>query len=137
MKSLVENIEKSPTKPFLQNILSVLIIYYKMQMLIGFCNSDKNLNYMKHLLRNVAVDFSSTYHTVVQVFWKEYKGLLLKAVTIFANSAASFKLCEWIFAIPILHLLGGQSNPSQHLNTVGWDHYAEHKKYVFCLLHLK
>ena len=130
-KNLVENIEKSPNKSFLQNILSVLIIYFKMQMLTGFCNNNKNLNYLKHFLRNIAIDFSSTYHTVLQVLWKEDKELLLTTVTIIANSAASFNLTEWIFAIPILHLLNGQCSPSQSLDTVDWDHFATSKQYVY------
>ena len=130
IKKLVENIEKSPEKSNLCNILSMLIIYSKMQMLVGFCYSTNNLNCLQHLLHNMAIDFSSNYHTTVQVLWKQYKDRLLKTVTTLANGAASLHSFNWIFAIPILHLLGGHCKPSQHLSTVDWDQYTKCKKYV-------
>ena len=126
IKSLADNIEKSTKEPFLQNMLAMLIICSKLQMLDEVCNDSKHSFSLKVLLRNIAVDFSSSYH-IVQLLQSQFGNVILKTITTVVNCVTSYstQFTEWIFAVPILHLLNESCEPFQCLDSIDWDHYSK------------
>ena len=56
--SLANKIKSQPTKSYLRNILCLLVIYFKLNMLQDFCKKAENATNIGILLRNLAVDSS-------------------------------------------------------------------------------
>jgi len=127
---LVRNIQKYPKEPFLQNILAVLIISCKLNMLSEYCYERQHSNYLKVLLRNMSVDFSSLYQSTVSVLQEHFNDVLLDVIKTIIYGVTSYytALPDWIFAVPILHLLNEKSESLQCLNKISWDHYKTKEK---------
>jgi len=128
IKTLADNIEKCHKEPFLQNMLAVFIICFKLQMFSEVCNSSNHYS-LKVLLHNIAVGFSSSYH-IIQQLQRHFGDALSTVVTTFINYVTSYstQFTEWIFAVPILHLLNKNCEPFQHLDSIDWDHYNKGHK---------
>ena len=118
--SLANNIKNQPTKSYLQNILCLLVIYFKMNMLHNFCRNSEHATSIGILLKNLAINSSSMLETVVNSFRRNHGQLFLQSILKFINDIITFhpSLTEWIFAIPIIHLLMGKCNS---LNSVEWN----------------
>ena len=131
-RSLTNNIKNQPTKSYLQNILCLLVIYFKTNMLRDFCRKSEHAIPIGILLRNLAIKSSSVLKTVVNNFQKNYGQLFLQSVLKFINDIVTFhpSLTEWIFAIPIIHLLMGKCNS---LNSVEWNEDPTEFKYAVTL----
>ena len=127
--SLTNNIKKQPTKCYLNNILCLLIIYFKLEMLNDFCSKSEHTELVTILLRNLAVDSSSVLKSEVLKF-KVYDKLSLQSLLNFINKAIKFHpfLTEWIFAIPLVHFLMGQHT---NLNNVAWNEDPSTFKYAY------
>ena len=118
--SLASNIKSQSAKCYLQNILCLLVIYFKAKMLHNFCQKVEQATVIRTLLRNLAVHSPFLLETVVKSFQLNNGQLLLQSlltcVNVVINSHPS--LTEWIFAIPMIHLLMGKHNS---LNSVEWN----------------
>ena len=127
--SLANNIKSQPSKSYLRNILCLLVIYCKINMLQDFCQKAENATIISILLRNLAVDSSSVLETEVKNFQINCGQLFLRSILNFINVIINShpSLTEWIFAIPMIHLLMGQHN---NLNTVGWNENPSNLKYA-------
>ena len=130
--SLANNIKNQHTKSYLENILCLLVIYFKTDMLRDFCRKSEHANLISILLRNLAIDSSSVLETKVNSFHINYGQLFLQSLLNFINDIINFhpSLTEWIFAIPIIHLLMGKHN---RLNSVEWNEDPSKFKYAYFL----
>lgn len=130
--SLANNIKNQPKKSYLDNILCLLVIYVKMDMLHDFCRKSEHTNLISILLRNLAIDSSSVLETKVKSFHTSYGQLFLQSLLNFINDIINFhpSLTEWIFAIPIIHLLMGKHN---RLNNIEWNEDPSKFKYAYFL----
>ena len=130
--SLTNNIKIQPTKPFLKNILCLLMIYFKLNMLHDFCHKAEHTTLIGILLQNMAV-FPSMLETEVKNFQNGYGELFQKSFLGFVNDIINYhpSSTEWIFAIPIVHLLVKQRNS---LNHVEWYENPSTFRYVFNVL---
>ena len=128
--SLTRNIKAHPTKPYLKNILCLLMIYFKLNMLHDFCHKHEHTTLIGILLQNLAVN-PSMLETEVKIFWNGYGELFQNSLLGFVNEIIYYhqSLTEWIFAIPIIHLLIKKRNS---LNNVEW-HEDPSFKYVFIM----
>ena len=118
--SLANNIRNQPRKSYLDNILCLLVIYFKTDMLRDFCRKSEHANLISILLKNLAIDSSSVLETKVNSFHTNHGQLFLQSFLSFINGIINFhpSLTEWIFAIPIIHLLMGKHN---RLSIVEWN----------------
>ena len=130
--SLANNIKNQPTKSYLENILCLLVIYFKTSMLRDFCRKPEHATLISILLRNLAVDSTSVLETVVNSFHTNYGKVFLQSLLNFINDIINFhpSLTEWIFAIPIIHLPMRKHNS---LNSVEWNEDPSKFKYVHFL----
>ena len=130
--SLINNIRIPPTKPYLKNILCLLMIYFKLKMLQDFCQKTEHATIIGILLRNFAVN-PCMLETEVKSFWNGYGELFQKSLLSFVNDIISYhpRLTEWIFVIPVVHLLKKQHNS---FNSVDWHEDPSAFKYVFIVL---
>lgn len=130
--SLANNIKNQPKKSYLDNILCLLVIYFKTDMLHDFCRKSEHANLISILLRNLSVDSSSVLKTKVNNFHTNYGQLFLQSLLNFINNIINShpSLTEWIFAIPIIHLLMGNHN---RLNSIEWNEDPSKFKYVYFL----
>ena len=126
---LTENIKKQPTKSYFKNILSLLLIYLKLNVVQDL---SKDAMQTSTLLRNLAIDSLSLLETEVKVFSIAYGKLFLQSLLKFLNGVISSQptVIEWIFAIPIVHFLTGQQNC---VNVVDWNEDHSNFKYVWYL----
>ena len=110
--SLTNNIKSQPTKSFLQNILCLIVIYFKTDMLSSFCRKADNATVIGVLLQNFVVNASSVLETEVKNFNINFGQLFLKSLLNFINFVidSHSSLTEWIFAVPMIHVLMGQHN---------------------------
>lgn len=129
---LNDNIRNQPAKSFLKNILCIVMIYFKIDMLKDFCHNSKYTAIIGSFLRNLAVDASSVFKSETQKFWNYYGHQFLQALVNFINNIINFhpSLTEWIFAIPMVHILMGQHCT---LNSIGWNENPSNFKYA-CVL---
>ena len=81
-------------------------------MLRIFCQKADNAAVIGVLLRNLAVNALSVLETEVKNFQINYGQLFLKSLLSFINFVidSHSSLTEWIFAVPMIHLLMGQHN---------------------------
>ena len=137
-KCLLDNFKNLPKNYILQIVLSLLIIYHKLNFLDGFCYKNENKHLVAVLLHNLIVD-ESLFENSVKPLWNSFDNLPYLILTI-VKGAISFTppLPEWIFAIPLLHLLNKQCEPFEILHSIEWDHVGTLKhRYVNIALHLK
>ena len=127
--SLTSNIKSQSSKSYLQNILCLLVIYFKIKKLYDFFQKAENATIIGILLRNLAVDSSSVLETKVKNFQINCGQLFLQSFLNFINVVINShpSLTEWIFAVPIIHLLMGQH---KIFNTVGWNENPSNFKYA-------
>ena len=124
--SLTDNIIKQPTKSHVKNILCLLIIYFKMNMLGNFCKNPEHTKLINILLRNLAVSSSAVFESEVKIFWVAFEQLFLQSLLNFINESVNLTT-DWIFAIVIVHLLLKQHDS---LNSVEWKDDDSHFKYA-------
>lgn len=124
--SLTVNINNQLTKCYIKNILCLLIIFCKLNMLNELCKLQET----GILLQNLAVSSSSVLETEVKVFQLTYGKWFLESIVKYINVIINFQpsLTEWIFAVPIVHYLMGQNSK---LNSVEWDTDPSQFKYVY------
>ena len=117
--SLTDNIQNKPTKSYFKNILCLLTIYSKLNMLQDFCRKAENASNIGILLRNLAISSSSVLEAEVKSFWNGYGESFQQLLVKFINEIINFRptMIEWIFAIPLVHLLMRKHND---LSNVGW-----------------
>ena len=126
-KSLIDNINKQPTKSYVKNILCLLIIFFKINVLQDFCNKAEHTDLISSLLRNLAIHSLSVFEAEVKIFCIAYESLVFESLVTFINEAIYFTT-DWIFAIGIIHLLMKQHD---NLNNVEWKEDHSKFKYAF------
>jgi len=131
--SLTDNISKQPSRSYVKNILCLLIIYFKLKMLQNFFNKSEHAKLTSILLQNLAINSLSVFETEIKIFQNVYQKMFLQSLLGFINKAINFHplLTEWIFAIPIVHLLTEQHDS---LNSVEW--HEDHSKFKYAYLYL-
>lgn len=117
--SLTDNIQNQPTKSYFKNILCLLTIYFKLNMLDDFCRKAEHTTHIGILLRNLTVDSSSVLKAEVKSFWNNYGQTFQELLVNFINKVIHFHptMIEWIFAVPLVHMLMRKHN---NLNNVEW-----------------
>jgi len=122
-QSLVTTITTWPDYSFFSRILILLMIYYKCKMLSTFCNDNANQSLLRSLLQYLAVDKSS-YEEAHEKIFGFYNQSIEEILQILLGAAALNRppLKEWIFAVPLVHLLTKQCRPFEELQSViSWD----------------
>ena len=113
---------KNLSKNFiLQNILTLLIILYKLCYLVDFCNESSNKQLMGSLLQNMIID-EALFESSVKPLLNFFDNVLSNSILIIVKGAITFLLPQWIFAIPLVHLLEKQCKPFDVLRSIEWDH---------------
>ena len=125
--SLTDNIKNQPNKSYFKNFLCLIIIFFKLDMLHDFCCKS---TFISILLRNIAVVSSSVLDTEVETFKNHYGDLFLQSLLKFINKiiCSHPSVNEWVFAIPIVHLLRQHNS----LNRVEWNEDPTKFKYAVC-----
>jgi len=150
-RSLVTMITAWPDYSVFIRILILLMIYYKCKLLSDFCNDGANQSLLSSLLQNLVVDKSS-YEEGVEKIFKFYRQPIEEILKILFKAAVQNRtpLKEWIFAVPLMHLLTKQCCPFEDLQSVdSWDFDQKpqrqvlkpdvHVKYLYkfeCLLYM-
>ena len=114
-----KNLPKNAT---MQNVLCLLIIYNNLGFLVDFCSKRDNKPHMSHLLRNVIID-DALFENSVKPLWQCYATALPDSILTIVTEAIKFAspLPEWIFAIPLIHLLKEHCKPFDVLHCIEWD----------------
>ena len=120
--SLVSTINAWPDYSFFIRILILLMIYYKCKMLSKFCNDVANQFLLSGLLQNLAVDKSS-YEEAVEKIFNAHHHSIEEILKLLFKGAVQYRppLKEWIFAVPLMHLMTKQCHPFEELQIVSWN----------------
>ena len=132
-RSLTDNIKNQSATSYLKNILCLLIIHSKLNMLHVICRKSEHIDLARILLQNLAINSSSSFQNEVKIFWKAYGQSFLQTLLNFINEIINSHslVTEWIFAIPIVHILSEQHN---NLNTIGWNEDPSKFKYALFVM---
>ena len=79
----------------------------------------------------------SLFKNSVKPLWNYYGNVLRNSVLIIVKGAINFHnpLPQWIFAIPLLHLLEEQYKPFDVLHSIEWERIGESShKYVWAFI---
>ena len=133
LEDLLNNFMNLSKNSIVQNVLCILIIYYKLGFLVEFCNNKENAYPMRCLLNKMIID-DSLFENSVKPLWNCYANILPNSILTIIKGAISFSspLTEWIFAIPLVHLLKEHCKPFDVLHSIEWEHIGESShKYVY------
>ena len=133
LQDLLNNFINLSKNYIVQNVLCILIIYHKLGFLVDFCNDQRNAYPMKCLLRNMIID-DSLFENGVKPLWSYYPRMLPNSLLTIVKGAiyVPSPLREWIFAIPLLHLLKEECKPFDVLHSIEWEHIGKSShRYVY------
>jgi len=121
-ESFVDRVDKEPMASRFIEALILLVIYHKCSILEMFCSDYyKEKHLLKILLQNLAVDKS--YSDINnQKFLCHFEASVGEIVTMLISRS---HVSEWIFAVPLLHLITKQCEPYATLKSIDWSHDAE------------
>jgi len=122
-RSLVAMITAWPDYSVFIKILILLMTYFNCKMLSTFCNDNANQSVLKSLLQNLVVD-KSFYDEANEKIFSIYNQSIEEILQILFRAAMLNQppLKEWIFAVPLVHLLTKQCHPFEELQSViSWD----------------
>ena len=117
-ESFVDRIKKQPGSSHFIEVLIVLLTYYKCSILEKFCSDYKNKSLLRFLLRKLAVDesYSEMSNQTFLCHYEKSIGEILKMLVYKSH------VSEWIFAVPLLHLVTKQCEPYARLKGIDWNH---------------
>ena len=126
LQDLLNSFRNMSKNSIVKNVLCVLIIYSKLNFLVEFCSHKENAYSMRCLLYNMIIDESS-FENNVKPLWNYYTDLLPNSIITIVKEAINFSppLAEWIFAIPLVHLLKEQCKPFSVLGSIEWEHIGK------------
>ena len=130
---LLDNSTNLSKNFIIQNILSLLIIFYKLGFLVDFCNNQENTRLVSPLLHCLTVD-KLLFENSVRPLWNSFDKLLPYSILTVVKGAVNFNppLPEWIFAIPLVHFLTKLCEPFEILHSIEWDHVGlSNHRYVY------
>jgi len=88
-------------------------------MLSDFCNDYVNESLLRSLLQNLAIDKSSYEEALEKIFHTYHQSIEDILQLLFKAAGQKWTpLKEWIFAVPLMHLLTKQCHPFEELD---WD----------------
>jgi len=110
-------VDKQPRKFHFIEALIFLLIYYKCFILEMFCSDYYRKYLLKILLQNLAVDksYSEMSNQSFLCHYEESIGEILKMLI------SKSHVSEWIFAVPLLHLITKQCEPNTTLKSIDWN----------------
>ena len=117
--TLCVNITSNSNQSYLIKVLVLLIIYFNCGLLDRFSSDINNQQFVVTLLQNLSID-SLTYQEAydnILVYYKQHVLQLLDTLLVNTNKFVS----EWIFVVPIIHLLSEQYKPFDVLQSISWD----------------
>ena len=121
-QSLVTMITAWPDYSVFIRILILLMIYYKCKMLSDFCNDGANQALLSSMLQNLVVDKPSYEEAHEKIFSTHHQSIEAILKILFRTAAQYWApLKEWIFAVPLIHLLTKQCHPFEELQSDSWD----------------
>ena len=122
-ESLHISITEDPKQPCLIKVLTLLMIYFKCILLDKFSSDSSNHDFIATLFRNLAIDHSSYQEAYDKLLFKYKKSVLQILDIMIVNATTKFEqpVMEWVFAVPLIHLLTEQYNPSEGLQSLSWD----------------
>ena len=134
LQDLLDNFTNISKNSIVKNVLCVLIIYTKLGFLVEFCYNKENAYPMRCLLYNMISDELS-FENNVKPLLNYYASLLPNSIITIVKGAISFPspLTEWIFAIPLVHLLIEQCKPFEVLNSIEWEHIGKSTHRYVCI----
>ena len=120
--SLFTNITSNPNQSYLIKMLTLLLIYFKCTLLDKFSANSGNHGLIITLLRNLAINGSSYQEACYKVFIHD-KESVLQALDIMIVNVTKLTppVTEWIFAVPLMHLLSELCQPFGVLQSISWD----------------
>ena len=121
-KSLFINITGDPNQSYLIKVLILLLIYFKCTLLDRFSADISNRDLIITLIRNLAID-DSTYREACNRLCIHDKESVLQILDIMIVNTTKFEppITEWIFAVPLMHLLSEQCEPFEVLQSISWN----------------
>ena len=122
-KSLHSSITEDPNQPCLIRVLTLLMMYFKCMLLGKFSADGSNRNFIVTLFRSLTIDHSSYQEACNKLFIYYQKSVLDILHIMIGNAITKFKqpITEWIFAVPLIHLLSEQCKPFEALHSISWD----------------
>ena len=122
-KSLHSSITEDPKQPCLIRVLTLLMMYFKCMLLDKFSANGSNRDFIVTLFRSLTIEYSS-YQEACDKLFIHYKKSVLDILDIMiGNAITTFEqpITEWIFAVPLIHLLSEQCKPFEVLHSISWD----------------
>ena len=121
-KSLHTAIKDDPHQSYLIKVLTLLMIYFKCTLLNEFSSDISNRDFIVTLLQNLTINHSS-YGEACNKLLFYYKDSVLQILDIVIENAIRFTplITEWIFAVPLIHLLSEKCKPFEVLPAIHWD----------------
>ena len=121
-QSLCSSITSDPNQAYLIKALIILLIFLKCTLLNRFSADIHNRYLIITLLRNLAID-GSTYREACNRLFIHDKESILQVLNIMIVNVTQFMppVTEWIFAVPLMHLLSEQCEPFEVLQSISWD----------------
>ena len=122
-KSLLISIREDPKQPCLIKVLTLLMIYFKCILLEKFSADSSNCDFIATLFRNLAIDHSSYQEAYDKLLFQYKKSVLQILDIMIVNAATKLEqpVMEWVFAVPLIHLLTEQYKPFEVLHSLSWD----------------
>ena len=122
-KSLHISITEDSKQPCLIKVLTLLIIYFKCILLDKFSSDGSNRDFIATLFRNLAIDHLSYQEAYDKLLFQYKKSVLQILDIMIVNATTKFEqpVMEWVFALPLIHLLTEQYKPSEVLQSLSWD----------------
>ena len=114
--SLVKKINEHTDTNFSNESLVLLLIYHKCKMLSKFLESS-NRPFMTVLLKSLVLDKSS--YDSNKILFSEFGSAIEELFQVVIQSA--IPLSEYVYAVPIVHLVTEQCNPFETLQSTSWD----------------
>jgi len=114
--SLVKTINEHTDTNFSNESLVLLLIYHKCKMLPKLLESS-NRPFMTVLLKSLVLDKSS--YDSNKILFSEFGSAIEKLFQAVIQSA--IPLSEYVYAVPIVHLVTEQCNPFETLQSTSWD----------------
>jgi len=97
-------------------VLILLMIYYKCNLLKKFCSNNYNHYFLGVLSRHLVIDESYSQQAN-QSFLTNYEKAIADILTIIIKECSPHIL-EWIFVVPLMHFITKQSRPYEILESI-------------------
>ena len=123
-ESLIAAITTHPDKHFIVEVLVLLLIIFKCNMLYNFSSSETNRDIMSILLQNLAIKDGSAYQIVSSSLFITYEKSVGDILNMLISNAVNKyipPITAWIFTVPLVHFLMKKCVPFDHLQRISWD----------------